>query len=550
MTLKELVATFGLRVNPAGFKQADRALAGVAESARQVGAQSDRIIDGVAAAGGLRSALLGIGAIAAGIKIGAGIKGIIDELVQGTGQLQKTGQQLGLTAQQVQSVEYAGQASGVEAGQLTSSLLHLGQQIRHLGLGSKEAAIALSGINFRGTDGKIKRADDLLESIADKFAKLPDGIEKTTRAQAIFGDGGAALIPLLNKGSEGIRAMRAEVRALGAEFSAEDIAAAADYRKEMSRLGLVSLGLKQAIGGPLIRGIADLNKQFTDWVKAQQGDPQKRARQGFEQLALGGQKLLGVMKALFSVVTWALQFSDVLAIVVAGFAVATVAATIFGNAALLANIKAVAVFIALGAAITVVFLLYNSLFRYLQGKDSLIGDLVDAFNKWLEPKPGDSELLKKIKAVITYVLSIPAIIDDAFKKIETSITAVLDRIEAKLGPLKKVFQVFRGAGQLAYEGLPPNLARSIYNGSIIDKSGERRVLAPLSAEGLEQAQAEAAGGRGNVNAGDLAAIIGKLGTGAISITVQGVSDPEAAARRTKELIEESRRASARRLAPQ
>jgi hypothetical protein len=56
---------------------------------------------------------------------------------------------------------------------------------------------------------------------ADGFAHMPDGVEKTRLAIALFGRSGKDMIPMLNLGSQAIRDMMDAADRLGVTISAQ-----------------------------------------------------------------------------------------------------------------------------------------------------------------------------------------------------------------------------------------------------------------------------------------------------------------------------------------
>lgn len=84
--------------------------------------------------------------------------------------------------------------------------------------------IAKLGINVRDTAGHIRPMNDLLPEIADKFKDMPNGAEKTALALQLFGKGGMALMPFLNKGAEGIKELSKESDKFGLTLSSKDTA--------------------------------------------------------------------------------------------------------------------------------------------------------------------------------------------------------------------------------------------------------------------------------------------------------------------------------------
>jgi len=89
--------------------------------------------------------------------------------------------------------------------------------------GHKEQAEAFDalGISVRDTAGNIKTVEQLALEIADKFSTMRDGAEKTALSIAIFGKAGANLIPVLNRGSEGIAELTKKAEEMGLKLSGE-----------------------------------------------------------------------------------------------------------------------------------------------------------------------------------------------------------------------------------------------------------------------------------------------------------------------------------------
>jgi len=65
---------------------------------------------------------------------------------------------------------------------------------------------ALKAIGISSTDaqGKIRGVDSIMLDLADRFAKMPDGAQKTALAMELFGKAGMNLIPMLNGGREAL----------------------------------------------------------------------------------------------------------------------------------------------------------------------------------------------------------------------------------------------------------------------------------------------------------------------------------------------------------
>ena len=82
------------------------------------------------------------------------------------------------------------------------------------------------GVKLYDANGKLRSTTDVMNQVADQFAKMPDGAMKTAAAVAIFGRSGSDLIPLLNEGSAGLASMTAKGKELGTVMSTKQVDAA------------------------------------------------------------------------------------------------------------------------------------------------------------------------------------------------------------------------------------------------------------------------------------------------------------------------------------
>ena len=67
-------------------------------------------------------------------------------------------------------------------------------------LNERQGVLKALGIAWESAPGQLRPVNDILVDLADFFAKLPDGPNKTKIAMMLFGYRGMALIPTLNQG--------------------------------------------------------------------------------------------------------------------------------------------------------------------------------------------------------------------------------------------------------------------------------------------------------------------------------------------------------------
>jgi hypothetical protein len=92
------------------------------------------------------------------------------------------------------------------------------------------------GIDTKEWRDELPPTEEALLLVADKFASMKNGAEKTALAMQIFGRSGASLIPLLNQGSHGIEEMTDQARTLGAVVTQETVKSVTEFDEETKQL--------------------------------------------------------------------------------------------------------------------------------------------------------------------------------------------------------------------------------------------------------------------------------------------------------------------------
>lgn len=240
--------------------------------------------------------------------IGTAVSGALYAVAQSTANAgddaAKTGQAIGLTAEQVQEYRHAADLSGVSSEDLTTSLRRVSQAARDAARGTGTAKDTLDelGISLTGADGKLKTTDQMVEAIADRFQKLPNGPEKTAAAMDLFGRSGAKMIAMLNAGGDGIREMRQEARDLGVVIDNDTAAATEEFNDTLYRLKQFLTGLKHLAGAEIIPIFIENGKAVLEWAKANKNLIRERVKEFVEALIKAGKSFLTVMKGVAAVV--------------------------------------------------------------------------------------------------------------------------------------------------------------------------------------------------------------------------------------------------------
>lgn len=202
----------------------------------------------------------------------------------------KASQRTGVGVETLSGLKFAADLADVEFAQLEKALIKFSSKIVDVARGNDEATRSFSavGLSIKNQNGTLKTADALLFELADKFAKMPDGVHKTALAADLFGERiGARLIPLLNGGASGMRQFTEEARKLGLVVSPELAAKAEAFNDQLKILQSLVIGIKNSIGSELLPVLNLLIRDFADLLKLNLPLPQSLAaiNQELERLA-------------------------------------------------------------------------------------------------------------------------------------------------------------------------------------------------------------------------------------------------------------------------
>jgi len=204
----------------------------------------------------MKTAFAAVAVAAAGAL--AGVAAAVKSNINTFDDLSKSASKIGIPIEELSKLKYAADLSGVSMEGLETAIGRLSRNMTDAAAGTGEGAKAFKalGISVKNSDGTLKSSSQVLAEIADRFAKLPDGAQKTAAAMLLMGRSGANMIPLLNGGSEALNGLLAEAKAFGLEISAETGRSAEAFNDNLSRLGYavqgVSMGLAAALAPALV----------------------------------------------------------------------------------------------------------------------------------------------------------------------------------------------------------------------------------------------------------------------------------------------------------
>jgi phage-related protein len=221
--------------------------------------------------GALATAAVGLGAAFEGGKFLASSVDAVENLSQSVGKMQRT---IGGSAEDASRLKFALQESlgavGANSDNATQALGRFSKGLTGLienedGTTTKSSALTdqLKSMGIAATDasGNALPMQNVLGQLADKFAAMPDGAQKTALAMQLFGRQGVDLIPFLNKGSEGIADLEKESDKLGLTLSQNTIQQTQKLAAAQRTFGEAMEGVKVQIGVALLPVLTMLAEQ-------------------------------------------------------------------------------------------------------------------------------------------------------------------------------------------------------------------------------------------------------------------------------------------------
>ena len=224
------------------------------------------------------------------------IQGAINETLKMADATAKLSQQVGVSVEQLSSYQHAANLSGTSIQNVGNSLGRLSRNMLNAqrGTGEAQKSFEALGISVVDASGKLRASDAVMGDIADRFAQMEDGADKTAMAMEIFGRSGRELIPMLNQGRGGLEEMRKEADRLGLTMSTQMAQQAERVNDNFTRMRGGLKGLTIQIVDGVLPTLENLTNIFADF-----GDKQGEAKQASESLA-AGLKLLASSGVLLS----------------------------------------------------------------------------------------------------------------------------------------------------------------------------------------------------------------------------------------------------------
>ncbi|MBE7502729.1 MAG: hypothetical protein HS113_21085 [Verrucomicrobiales bacterium] len=179
-------------------------------------------------------------------------------------------QKAGVGVKELSTLGYAATISKANVEQLQVGLRFLNRSIFEAAKGAKEYSEAYNqlGVSVRNEDGSLRSTSEVMLDIANRFAEMPNGAQKTALAMQLLGKSGSELIPFLNQGAAAIRGLQEEARVFGVEVTPQAAQAAGDFNDNLQRLQYAARGMFQQIAAELLPALVALTDRIVALAKS------------------------------------------------------------------------------------------------------------------------------------------------------------------------------------------------------------------------------------------------------------------------------------------
>lgn len=208
-----------------------------------------------------------VGGALAGMVAGFSVKMVTDQVMQFADRaerLQNVAQIVGTTATAISRLHAVAAPLSISSDQVDTGMKKLAKTLVDAQRGGEESAAAFHAVGVSAKELQGLTLTQALDKIADKFHDTEDGAGKAALAQMLLGKSGAELIPLLNQGSEEMRAQADAAERMGAAMGEDAVQAGADLDNALDELNMRSAGFVNMMSQELAPALQYIVEAFTD----------------------------------------------------------------------------------------------------------------------------------------------------------------------------------------------------------------------------------------------------------------------------------------------
>lgn len=203
--------------------------------------------------------------------VGLGVEalsGAIEKAISRGEELTRLAERMHTTTENLSQLQFAAQSVHVPFEALSASLDTMEKNLGMAADGTGRAQKAIAALGLSAKKMLDLPLEQQLSIIADRFTKISSPAKQTQIAMQLFGDSGAQLLPILQRGSQGIKELRDEADRLGFTLTSEG----AEKLKESEEAMIKVKASTTALSSELTIALAPAIETVAGWfTKATQG---------------------------------------------------------------------------------------------------------------------------------------------------------------------------------------------------------------------------------------------------------------------------------------
>lgn len=221
---------------------------------------------------------LGVGALIK--KMGDGLKSIVSNAINASGELVDLGNKTGFTVQQLQEMQYIGGQVGVDLETMTGSLSKLTRSMADAKDGGAAADVFKKlGVAVTDSSGALRNNNEVYQEALAALGQISNPTERDALALELFGKSALELNPLIKTSADEMAAMTKEATELGAVVDTDTVNSLESLGDGFASLKASAEGNMMTLASsmaPALSGMIDIGKstmkEFTDIISGSNGD--------------------------------------------------------------------------------------------------------------------------------------------------------------------------------------------------------------------------------------------------------------------------------------
>ena len=211
--------------------------------------------------GRVRRSIMSVQGALVALGVGAGLKVMADQIDD----LAKASSRLGMTVNELQSLQFAAGQTGASAEELEKGLTRFNRSISEAstGIGTGLRSFQALGISVTDANGKLRPTNELLNLVSDRLTQIESPADRVRIAFDLFGRSGVNLINTLQGGSEELNKLREEFNQFTLELTEENAKATENANDRFARMGETFSSIGRIITAKLLPILASILEFLT-----------------------------------------------------------------------------------------------------------------------------------------------------------------------------------------------------------------------------------------------------------------------------------------------